>query len=652
MNDGPIGSVEEYFENRFRESQLIGLVRSLKERSEASYLFGNTVRPLTDDEIECLRRQGCEASDWRSIHVVAGFDPGRVTETRFQGKCVLGRLAGTHEIAPGVRVPSGIRRSLLADCEVGNDALVLDCPLVANYLIGDGARLRAVGEIIAAPNAAFGNGVEMALALETGERSIRSFAEIDLELAVRLVREPRASDFRRAYDDFMRRYLEALKLPKGYIGPKAVIQVCGRVRDTIVGEGAVIHGASVVQNSTLLSSADEPVHVGDGAAVINSILQWGASAESGAHVESAVLLEHSEAERKVQVTESLIAPNTQVGRGEVACSLLGPFVGFHHESLLIAAFWPGGKGNVGYGANVGSNHTSKAPDQEVWPAEGMFFGLDSSIKLPSNFARSPYTIIATGVKTLPQKVEFPFSLINTPSESFPGVSPAFNEIIPAWVLSDNIYTIARNEAKYRERNRARRTPIETDVFRPDIVDMMEDARARLRNAPEKKPVGPNLPVLYFERDVPGLGKNYMKHSILVAAIESYSFFIRFYALRAFYRHMTGVARLEERVNGIESVLEMPPETPAMAHALRVIAEELPGRPVRDLLAAWVEHHAKYAESVRTSKERDDERGARIIPDYTAIHTPAVEDKAVRRVVEEQKSIESRVAEWLKGPVKV
>jgi hypothetical protein len=80
--------------------------------------------------------------------------------------------------------------------------------------------------------------------------------------------------------------------------------------------------------------------------------------------------------------------------------------------MLIAALWPEGKGNIAAGANVGSNHTSRAPDQEFWPGEGLYVGLGVNIKYPADFTQAPYTIIATGVSTLPQKVAFPFSLIN------------------------------------------------------------------------------------------------------------------------------------------------------------------------------------------------------------------------------------------------
>lgn len=100
------------------------------------------------------------------------------------------------------------------------------------------------------------------------------------------------------------------------------------------------------------------------------MLQWGAHVDQMAIVEEAVLCEHSHVDKHGKLLGSLLGANSGVSEGEVSASLVGPFVGFHHQALLIAAMWPAGKGNVGYGANVGSNHTSKAPDQEIRPGEG------------------------------------------------------------------------------------------------------------------------------------------------------------------------------------------------------------------------------------------------------------------------------------------
>src|SRR5947207_10027121 len=117
-------------------------------------------------------------------------------------------------------------------------------------------------------------------------------------------------------------------------------------------------------------------------------------------VDRSVLTEHSHAERHGKVTASIIGPNSGVGGGEVTSSLVGPFVGFHHQALLIAALWPEGKGNVAYGANAGSNHTSRAPDQEFRPGEGAFLGLGVNIKFPADFSQAPYTVLAPGITTL------------------------------------------------------------------------------------------------------------------------------------------------------------------------------------------------------------------------------------------------------------
>ena len=631
------------------QSELIRLVRALQpQHPHSSRLFGDNIKPLSAEQIARLRTQGCDASNWSNIHVTEGFDARTVSETHFEGRCVLGALSETHRLASGVRFPSGIHNATLIECEVGNNVLIRDVSLLANYVIGHGAVVCGVNEMIAAANATFGNGTEIALGIETGERAIRAYAELDFSLANRLARAAPGSELRRAYDELLGRYLEAIALRKGYVGPGASIRVCRRLSDVFIGEAAVIEGATAIVNATILSNREEPARIGDGALVRNSLIQWGCEVTTGAIVESSVLTEHSHVERHGKVTHSLLGPNTGVGEGEVTSALLGPFVGFHHQSLLIAALWPEGKGNVGYGANVGSNHTSKAPDQEIWPGEGMFFGLGVNIKFPSNFERSAYTIIATGVTTLPQRVEFPFSLINAPSQTIEGVSPAYNEIIPAWVLSDNAYALARNEAKFRDRNRARRTRVAFEVFRPETVDLIKEARRRLQNAPQKSAVQPGGRILYFEKDIPGLGKNYMFEASRIEAVETYSSYLRFYALRGLYRRLIASEIGDIQFSDPETILTQPAETVEWAHQLQTLNEELPNRSVRDLLGLWVEHHQKYVESVRLSKARDDERGSRIIPDYGAIHTGVDNDKLVRRLVTDHEEIKKRVETWLNG----
>ena len=92
-------------------------------------------------------------------------------------------------------------------------------------------------------------------------------------------------------------------------------------------------------------------------------------------VENSLLIEHSCVERHAKVVRSIIGPNTSIAEGEVTSCLVGPFVGFHHQALLIGALWPEGKGNIGYGAECGFKPYGQAPDQEIRCGEGAFFGL-------------------------------------------------------------------------------------------------------------------------------------------------------------------------------------------------------------------------------------------------------------------------------------
>src|SRR5262249_12831579 len=159
-------------------------------------------------------------------------------------------------------------------------------------------------------------------------------------------------------------------------------------------------------NSTLLSNQEEQVEIATGACVTDSIVQWGSHITSMAVVERSVLTEHSHVEQHAKVSMSILGPNTAVARGEDPSSSGGPFVGMHHESLLIASLWPEGRGNVSYGAMAGANHTTKAPDQEFLPGEGAFIGLGAKIRFPADFSRAPYSVFASGVETLPQKLLF------------------------------------------------------------------------------------------------------------------------------------------------------------------------------------------------------------------------------------------------------
>ena len=331
--------------------------------------------------------------------------------------------------------------------------------------------------------------------------------------------------------------------------------------------------------------------------------------------------------------DSMLGPETIIAEGEVAASLLGPLVHMRHQAFLISVLWPEGKGNVSNGVSVGSMLTSQAQDQEFRPGEGMFLGQGACIELPADFSRSPYSIIASGVNTPPQKVMFPFALIASPSARWEGIAPSCNEIFPGWVLAENLYALKRNEHEYRARNQARRQRLELEVFRPEIIDLLVDSCKRLKAVRVLKNV-------YTSADIEGLGENVLLETQRKRGIETYQFFLEYYVLLGLKAQMHGVLRgLPARVHGtlggwnrfaVSRILNDPAKDPRWEHQRRLLQEDMHCQDVADALGHLPDMLEKVAQSVEMAKVRDDARGMVIIDDYADSHVPASQDTIIRR----------------------
>lgn len=618
-------------------SELLRAVAAVRRDGGLELALGSpNVRPLRREEIARLEVQGNTADDWTRVRVADGFDPRTVERNCFHGDVVLGRFTRPVAVAEGLLLPAGVYRSTVVNSVIGNDALVREVRLLHNQVVGPGALLFACGSLTCDGKSAFGNGAVLSLAIESGGREVPAFAEIDVATAARIAKSRSRPDLLDAYNRLVAEYAARAASPRGIFERGALVRDTPRVHNAYVGPHAVIDAATFVTDSTLLSNAEEPTRVTSGACVSRSLLQWGSAVETLAIVEHSVLTEHSLADRHAKVTDSILGPNTGISEGEVTASLVGPFVGFHHQALLIAALWPEGKGNVAHGANIGSNHTSRAPDQEFWPGEGTFFGLGSNVKYPADFTRAPYMILSSGVTMMPQRIEFPFSLISPPTQRWPHVSTAYNEIQPAWVLSDNLFMLKRREANYRLRNKARRTQFDFTILRPDTVDLMRVACRRLEAVSEVQDV-------YTDRDIVGLGKNYMLDRWRGPAVAAYRFHIRYYALLGLEKRVRQVLR---EGGDVTRLLTTPSTDQPWEHQRQLLIGDLG---VTDVVSALRELPAAFdrvATDVERSKAKDDARGREIIDDYEVVHVPASQDKFVRQTWEETRRLKAEVAELL------
>jgi Domain of unknown function (DUF4954) len=441
-----------------------------------------------------------------------------------------------------------------------------------------------------------------------------------------------------------------------FVGRHCRVVGTGRADRILMYPHSSLISVTQVSNVTLYPHA----RIQNGCVVRNCLMQWHCHISDLSSVTNAVLMEQAHVGPHSTIFESVLGPDVHVSNGEIHASLLGPNTNAHHQSLLISTLWLAGRGNVGYGANVGSNHTGRSPDQEAVAGEGVFFGLSCVVKFPVSLA--PYTLVSAGTQLSPQRMTMPFSLI------------ASDALLPGWVLSSSPYTLARAESKVATRRKAIRHDASWPVLRPATVQQCVEARDRLSRVP---PCGGDGSSTYNEKDVPGIGACVLTEKARLSGIRAYTDCIQRYALRGLLDWL--VEKLAGR-DGEPSVVEKrvrdlflelstnaaPPsagrddidddsgvpwevlpweddKTQAWDYVKQLVQKEFPHEPnggndgmsrLSFLLQRLVELETTYARQVRDCKRRDDARGHATIPGYAASHVMADDDPVVVHVQNE------------------
>jgi len=528
----------------------------------------------------------------------------------------------------------GLYNSNLYDCVIEGDSRVSNCELVKLSYIGEGACLAGCGIVsrlgVMESPSSFGNGQEVPLVIGTGGRqSAIRLGMVFSSLCSQTVHRNSQVHEMNGQRDF------SCGLNLFLSHSKACM--CPHLSDVLLFDFGIIE-ASHVENSTIYSLKNEPSKVRAGSDVRDSILESLVTIDAQSIVRNSYMFKGSHVKNHGKLYNSVLGPCSGVAQGEINYSLVGPLVGFSHQALLIASFWPGGKGNVGHGANVGSNHTGKAPDQEAWHGEGVFYGLGSSVKFPSNFLHAPYSLIATGKTTLPQKVTMPFSLVSSSAEVLHDLSPALNEIRPGWVLDENLYMVFRNQYKYSERLDSKGCDwfVNTSVLRPWTILLMKKAKDELGTLGGSR--------IYTDKDLSGLGKNFLTEDNRIQAIRTYSFFMLFFAARElFLRWSFSSADVHSKqipdtdydelwhVKDTDFEILQPIDELRFRNA--ILRQEGPAHGITDgnILKTflWLDEAMKEVlRRVTKSKEKDEIRGQRIIPGYLQAHGKAEKNDSV------------------------
>ena len=663
------------------------------------------IRPLSRREIATLEGPECRCrcnGDWSRIRVLClGGDGGRdlchelrqqVADTAFCGWVVLGVVVGGDaENAAGIRRNGMISDSILEPgcCVEGNTAIEQTHVCSGGSIVGCGSVTT-----LADTDSSFADEMEVNLGAESGGgRTVKVHVEstmIDVCHKLGMGSQSTSSS------KFHYQAYQPTWLAMNIICADAAVRHTPKIGNVYVSSHACIDAATSVSNAILLPESS----INKSCTVDDVYLQWKAEITTNSSVSSTVIMECAAIGPNSFVSNTVLGPDSHLSAGECHCSLIGPNTNSHHQSLIISVLWPLGRGNVGYGCNLGSNHTGRQADQEVGSGEGTFWGLGCVIKMPVNLCDAPYSIVAAGVELPPQRLAMPFSLVLSGSEK--DDCDGLNHIIPGWLLQSSPYSIARSEAKFAKRRKAKRHDFYTGwtFIRENTIQMCYNAREELIKAGKQvqsSGQASGQTIFKTDRSIPGLGQNYLTESGRKKGIQAYSNTIHLYALRGlllkteaalemcrksfgntiapreFCHRLEGMISLHQNENEQLSAASIGDDGGALWPALPwnelderhhlwnfqryVLKREMPdilknvetnnlspSEIVLHLLDRLVVLEKDFANRVFKSKQRDDTRGKNTIPGYAESHVRAEDDAVVKTAMEESRRVEKSVAD--------
>lgn len=566
-------------------------------------------RPLVPSEIETLEKNGNRCDDWSLVSVEAAFSPEPIHQSTFIGEVRLPAFYGTLLLPGDVSFPTGIYYSLVHNCTIEN-ALVHRVAMLSNVLVRCGAVIQNVGSLVSSGKISYQTGADIIIGNEMGGRPLCVFPDITEELIDAQLLQKMNDDVRREFLLLIGTWRQEVSLPYGIVDKGAVISNTNIVRNSWIGPHARIEGAAKIRNTVVLSSLEEPSKIYDSVIIENTNVQEGVKVHSGALIKDSVLMKRAKIGNKAIINSSIIAPCCHIEEAEVTCSYVGPLTQIHHHSLLISTLWPMGGGNLGYGANVGSNHTGRMPDQELHASQGLFFGLGVNVKFPANFSEAPFSIIATGVSCDPQRVRFPFSLIRKGSLNLLSSKAHLNEIIPGWSYAKNAYALDRNMYKYGIRGKGFVSPSFGSLGQVEIAKLVFDAYQKLQVKTIKD--------AYTEADITGLGSNYLREMVRQMSLKAYHDYLERFLFDALVTAIEADSSL--LVQPIKEIRKV-----VVGDFFREVSRDwvLP-ETVVDLFKKYRSLEKEWFDQVFNGLDRDTVRGREIFDDYDEVHLP---DKA-------------------------
>jgi len=432
-------------------------------------------RHLRSDEVERLVKNFNTADNWDEILVTDQFDTNQIKNTRFYGLVRIGCLRNVILQHHDLRVPSGITNSLIIASDIGDDVAIHNVHYLAHYIIGDRCILFNIQEMNTTDHAKFGNGI-----LKEGEpENVRTWLDLMNETGCRRVLPFDGMITADAYlwakyidDTALQNNLkkitqESIDNHRGYYGTtgnNCVIKNSLILKDVKISSYCYIKGANKLKNLTINSSEEEPTQIGEGVELVNGIIGYGCHIFYGCKAVKFILGNNSNLKYGARLINSFLGDNSTISCCEVLNNLIFPAHEQHHNNSFLIASIVMGQSNMAAGATIGSNHNSRANDNEIQAGRGFWPGLCTSVKHSCRFAS--FILLSKADYPAELDIPLPFSLLNN------NVSKDQLEVMPAYWWLYNMYALARNSWKFQNRDKRvhKDQNIEFDPFAPDTIE--------------------------------------------------------------------------------------------------------------------------------------------------------------------------------------
>lgn len=315
-------------------------------------------RKLSEQEIAQLKGQSCLADCWEDVEVSPNFRPDRVYHTRFSGQVKLGVFEASFTLPGGISKRAGLRHVTLHNVTLGDNCCIENIQnYIANYEIGDNAFIENVDLIVVDGNTRFGNGVQVAVLNETGGREVPISDKLSAHQAYIIALYRHRPELIRRLNEITEYYANKHSASVGRIGHNVTIINAGCIRNTRIGDCCRIEGTCRLDNGSINSNADAPVHIGYSVICQDFIISSGSKVADGTVLTKCFIGQGCEMSHNYSASDSLFFANCQGANGEACAIFAGPFTVSHHKStLLIAGFFS--FLNAGSGSNQ-SNHMYK-----------------------------------------------------------------------------------------------------------------------------------------------------------------------------------------------------------------------------------------------------------------------------------------------------